>query len=211
MSRRYDVQSAEGVLHDYRGYGVVEIAQSGKPVNGVVGYSPGALWHNMTGGPGTCLYVNIGTFTSAQWINIDSGDDAGMVSLTGTTTLTALLHSGRTMLLNASGGFTTTLPAATGTGNLYLFTIGTVSTTGYVVAAVGSDKILGSLLITPNTATPGGGCAFASTTNATITINGTTKGGVVIGDSFQLQDIATAQWSVKGALIGSGTLATPFS
>lgn len=73
MSRRYDVQTAEGpaaTLHDYRGYGVLQAAGYTTPTNGVVGYAPSCLWHNLAGTVGTLIYVNTGTFASATWLNI---------------------------------------------------------------------------------------------------------------------------------------------
>ena len=45
----------------------------------------------------------------------------------------------------------------------------------------------------------------------TITMNGTTTGGVSIGDEITLIDIASNQYMVKGILTASGTEATPFS
>lgn len=190
--------------------GTSSTAITGVPTNGIAGFAPGANFYNFKGGPGTALYVNIGTVTSAQWINVDS-PDGGLVTLAATTTLTALIHSGRTMLLNASGGFTTTLPAATGTGNIYRFLVQTVSTTGYVLACTGSDVFKGNVQVGLNSATPGGSCQFASSTNQNYTLNGTTKGGVNAGDWFNVQDYLAGVWSIQGMSIGSGTLATPFS
>ena len=45
----------------------------------------------------------------------------------------------------------------------------------------------------------------------TITLNGTTTGGVNKGDWVELEDIASGIWGVTGLLTGSGTEATPFS
>jgi hypothetical protein len=42
-------------------------------------------------------------------------------------------------------------------------------------------------------------------------LNGTTTGGVSIGDEITLIDIASNQYMVKGILTASGTEATPFS
>jgi hypothetical protein len=215
MSRKRDIQSGLGENVNYPGYGMIQQVSKVSPTNGVIGYAPGCIWQNTAGGPGSSLWVNIGsngfgTNGTAQWFNIDS-ENTGLVTLAATVTLSALLHAGRLMLLNASGGFTATLPAATGTGNIYKFAVETVSTTGYEVSAVGSDKIKGGILITAAGATAGTGCWFVSTTNVNITLNGTTTGGVAIGDQFQVQDVATNLWLASGNLTGSGTLATPFS
>lgn len=75
MSRRYDIQSAEGVIADYRGYGVVHIAQNAAPTNGVIGYAPGCLWVYLGGTAGGILYVNqgsngFGSNATATWLAI---------------------------------------------------------------------------------------------------------------------------------------------
>jgi hypothetical protein len=218
---RLDIQSGVDRLLFYAGWGDLiglptrpgstSAAGTGVPTNGVAGFATGCIFYNFKGGPGTSLYCNIGSNTSAQWINIDS-PDGGIVSLTGTVTLSALLHAGRTLLWDLAGGFTATLPAATGSGAIYRFQVQVVSTTGYVLSAAGTDKIKGGILITAAGATAGTGCWFVSTTNANITLNGTTTGGVAIGDYYQVQDVATGLWLVSGGLVtGSGTLATPFS
>jgi hypothetical protein len=217
---RFDIDSAvdrlmfkEGIGH-LMGLptrpGTSSAATTGVPTNGIVGFAPGALFYNFKGSPGSLLYVNMGTNASAQWMSIDS-PDGSLIDLITTTTLTAILNGGRVMMLDLAGGFTTTLPAATGTGLVYTFIVKTVSTTGYLIAAVGSDVYKGEILVTAAGATPGSGCSFVSTTNQTITLNGTTKGGVAIGDQIVIRDLAAGVWQVQGWTIGSGTLATPFS
>jgi hypothetical protein len=47
-------------------------------------------------------------------------------------------------------------------------------------------------------------------TSDTITLNGSTKGGLA-GSYIELRDVATNQWVVSASLVGSGTPATPFS
>jgi hypothetical protein len=209
--QRQDVQDATGRSEYNPGYGQMRAWGKVAPTNGVQGFAPGAFYQNLTGGPGTAFYVNIGTFLSSQWINVDS-PDGGVVLLTAAITLSPSLHAGRTLMWNLAGGFTATLPAATGSGAIYRFQVLVVSTTGYVLSAAGTDKIKGGLLITAAGATAGTGCWFVSTTNANITLNGTTTGGVAIGDYYQVQDIASGLWLTSGGLLtGSGTLATPFS
>jgi hypothetical protein len=86
MSRRYDVQSAEGpaaTLHDYRGYGLVQAASKTAPTNGVVGYAPGCLWHDVAGTAATGFtWINIGgngfgTNPTALWIENDPSSSGG--------------------------------------------------------------------------------------------------------------------------------------
>src|ERR1035441_5747477 len=46
-------------------------AGTGVPLNGIQGFIPGAIFRNFLGSNGTTLYVNVGTFASATWLNID--------------------------------------------------------------------------------------------------------------------------------------------
>ncbi len=108
------------------------------------------------------------------------------------------------------GSFASTLPAATGTGGIFTFKIGIVTTSGggYVINTTGSDVFSGCLNIAKAAAATAG---FISTANKTLTMNATTTGGLTIGDWLQVQDIQTGVWSIHGLLTGSGTIATPFS
>lgn len=84
MSRRQDIQSAEGDALDARGYGVVEHVSKSAPVNGVVGYAPGAVWFNLAGTAAAGFrWTNIGgngfgTNPTAVWVRDDpsSGQQA---------------------------------------------------------------------------------------------------------------------------------------
>ena len=70
-------------------------------------------------------------------------------------------------------------------------------------------------MVVTNDSTHGGTASLISwptvAASDTITLNGTTTGGVNIGDYVLLTDIATDQYSVSGLLNASGTEATPFS
>ncbi len=211
--RRQDVQDATGRSEYNPGYGQMRAWGSAAPTNGQQGFAPGCLYQNLAGTIGTCFYINVGTFLSSQWLNADN-PDGGLVTLAAATTITGLVHGGRTLLLALAGGFTSTLPAATGTGLIYRFVVQIISTTGYLISAVGSDKIKGSVqLVTPGStyATANIGETFLSTTNVTVTLNGTTTGGANIGDWVQVQDVAAALWVVTGLLTTTTTPVTPFS
>jgi hypothetical protein len=52
---------------------------------------------------------------------------------------------------------------------------------------------------------------FASVTGTIITLNATTTGGAARGSMIALIPLAANLWSVNGVLIGSGSVATPFS
>lgn len=213
MAARQDVQDGTGRSEYFPGYGQMRAWGKAAPTNGQQGFAPGCLYQNLTGTTGSAFYINVGTFLSSQWINADS-PDGGLVTLAAATTLTATAHSGRTLLLSLSGGFTTSLPAATGSGAIYRFIVAIVSSTGYVITAAGSDVFKGSLQVAKTGTTydtAGAAEQFLSTTNQNITLNGTTKGGLNIGDWILVQDILSGVWAPQGMLTGSGTLATMFS
>ena len=137
-----------------------------------------------------------------------------IVTLTATGSITAATHAGKTLLMGEVGGdaaATFTLPAATGSGAEYRFIVSVVNTSNYVIqVANANDTIDGSVIIHQDSAAT---VASFNTVAAsdTITLDGTTTGGVSIGDELTLVDMATNQYSVKGVLTGSGTEATPFS
>ena len=195
--------------------GTSSAATTGVPTNSIQGFAPGAIFCNFKGAAGTAFYINVGTFASSQWVPSDLGGN-GLATLTAATSLTALLNGGRNNLLSLAAGFTATLPAATGTGMFYAFTVLTLSTTGaYIVnTAPTTDIFCGSLLVgidASNTSSP---TLFKTASNSnTVTIGTTTPttGGAVIGDTFIVQDIAAGKWLISGTLVGAGTLATPFS
>jgi hypothetical protein len=146
----------------------------------------------------------------------------GLVSITATDAITLAEHAGRTLVLNAadadSTAVTLTLPAATGTGNVYHFIVGVVSamTAAYKIqVADATDTIDGWIVAANDVANHASNNSIniwkAASDSDTITLNGTTTGGVTIGDWICLTDIATNQWAVDGKLNQSGTEATPFT
>jgi hypothetical protein len=90
--------------------------------------------------------------------------------------------------------------------------VGIVPTTTpfYVISTnPGTDIFAGSIGVNLDGSTS---TAFKSaSTSNTITLNGTTKGGVTIGDTILLVDIQAGVWAVIGDIIGSGSIVTPFS
>ena len=137
-----------------------------------------------------------------------------IVTLTATDAITVAEHAGRILLMGEVGGdaaATFTLPAATGSGAEFQFIVSVVNTSNYVIAvADATDTIDGSVILHQDSADTVASFNTASDSD-TITLNGTTKGGVSIGDEITLIDIATNQYMVKGVLTASGTEATPFS
>lgn len=133
----------------------------------------------------------------------------GAVAITASTTLTADGYAGRPIVLNAAAGLTVTLPAATGSGASYEIVVGTtVTSNSYIIrVANASDVMMGVLGIASDIA---GVTVPTTSTSDTITMNGSTTGGI-LGSRVLLQDVAANKWAVSGALVSSSTEATPFS
>lgn len=137
-----------------------------------------------------------------------------IVASAATLVMSEKLHDGKTILLSKSGGIAVTLPPATGSGMKLRFVVGVVSTTGYVLSAyVGTDLVKGMIIgaSTTDSATDAPRTWVPGSTDDTITLNGTTTGGVKLGDWIELEDVSTTMWAVKGMVTQSGTEATPFS
>jgi len=138
---------------------------------------------------------------------------AGAVVATTATSLsvTAALHAGRTIVVNSAAPIAVTMPAATGTGAKYHFVIGVAATaTGHTIkVANATDVMTGHALCVTTTSTNAEGFATSATSD-TVTLNGTTLGGVV-GDRVELIDIATGIFSVLVVSSPTGTEATPFT
>lgn len=134
----------------------------------------------------------------------------GVVPVTASTvTVTPDGYGGMRTTLDRAAGIAVTLPAATGSGVTYEFIVITTvtSNTTTIKVANASDVMLGVLAVATDIA--GVTCPTTSTSD-TITMNGSTTGGV-LGSRVVLTDVAPNKWAVSGALVSTGAEATPFS
>jgi hypothetical protein len=128
-----------------------------------------------------------------------------------TLTVTQATHGGRATTLNRAAGIAVTLPAASGSGTVYEFVIGTTitSNTTTIKVANSSDTMTGSAyVISDNSAAVLGYKTGAS--DDTVTFNGNTLGGLK-GDTVRLVDVAANLYAVQVFSQATGTEATPFS
>ena len=104
---------------------------------------------------------------------------------------------------------TLTLPASTGKGDVYeLFYIATIgSGSGVVQVANSTDILQGVVHLTTDIA---GTSMPTSSTTDTITMNGTTTGGVK-GTWLRFKDASSGIWLLDGGIVCTSTEATPFS
>lgn len=134
-----------------------------------------------------------------------------LVTVDADVTLTSASHAGRTMLLDVASGATVTLPAASGTGNVYKFFVKTtVTSNNYIIQVASADDTMAGVAIVAN---DGGATASIFETVAasdTITLDGSTTGGI-LGGQVELQDVASGVFSVVVRGAATGTEATPFS
>ena len=160
--------------------------------------------------------IGIGTATPATKLEVVGSFTTGLVTIAATDAITAAEHAGRTNLLGEVGGnalVTLTLPDATGTGNVYKFTVSVVNTSSYKFLAPDADNTIdGQIMITDADGTAATSFVTAATTD-TIILNGTTSGGGAIGDYIELTDIAANQWAVNGMVTcaAGSNIATMFS
>jgi len=141
---------------------------------------------------------------------------AGFITGTGvnstvtaaTLAVTAAAYNGQTINLSRAAGIVVTLPAATGTNAVYKFVVTTaVTSNDYVIQVANATDTLNGFAAVGGTTASVFGTLPASDT---ITMNGSTTGGLV-GSYVEITDIATGEFLVTSALVGSGTPATPFS
>ena len=120
--------------------------------------------------------------------------------------------AGEVIALDTASGSTVTLPAATGTGNTWIFATTVLATTNsHIVKVANSTDVMTGSLATVDNAT-GTTTTFGTVAASdTITLNRTTSGSVKLGERFMIQDIRPGVFSVWGTVIGTGTVTTPFS
>ncbi len=154
--------------------------------------------------------------TVAGTLAVTGGTSGGVTTVTdATVTVTAAAHAGRTIVLSRAAGVAATLPAATGTGNVYKFVIGTTATSGANVIKVANatDVMNGSLNIQQDTDSDGAVKVWrADAGDDTMTFAGAATTGGIVGGYIQCLDYKAGFWSCQAfTQSGGGSEATPFS
>jgi len=139
-----------------------------------------------------------------------SGADSLVSATDSTLTCTSASHAGRTVVLDRAAGIAVTLPAATGTGNMYRFFVTTTITSNSTTIKVVGDDTMAGAAIVANDSDASASIFETAADSDTITFNGTTTGGIK-GATVELQDVASDLWSVRVVGAATGTEATPFS
>ena len=155
---------------------------------------------------GEALIVGAGNSIVNGNIKFNGGIVRPLKSITTDTTLDAtsgvFADAGKTIVLNAAGGCSVVLPAASGTGNVYTFFVGTAITSGnYVIKVADStDTFIGAVHMM-DADDDSQTSITAKGTDDTLTMNGGTTGGGLLGDSITFTDIATNKYVVSGNII----------
>lgn len=131
----------------------------------------------------------------------------------GATLTLTTADFGKIVKLDTAAGSVVTLPAATGSGGNFTFVVSALATSNSHIVKVANATDTMQGIIFSRDDTSDNAVAFAATagTSDTITLNRTTTGSVVIGETITVQDFASGIWQVLGFITNSGTPATPFS
>jgi len=206
------------------------------PSDGSAGYEPGCVYVHTDGVAGTALYINDGTGTSCDFNAMSAAGGIDLNGLTATAAelnahadasgrivnvaaaatalaLTNTLHANRLVVVPiiTGAGLTITLPAATGSGDIYRVLNNGVQTVSLTITGLAGDLFHGRADVFTATITEGPDSFLADgTDDIKYTFNITTMGGIG-KDEAELIDIATDAWLVHIRAYGSGTLATGFA
>lgn len=134
------------------------------------------------------------------------------VEVTSATVTLGATHAGRTTVLNRAAGIAVTLPASSGSGNVYRLHVKTTFTSAATVKVANSTDVMqGTAILFADGGDTTVGFATASTAD-TIDLLGTGNStGGIFGASIVLTDVLAGFWSVTYVSDAAGTEATPFS
>ena len=148
---------------------------------------------------------------TAAELNRAADVSARMIAAGATLSATLALHDGKTIALDTLAGSVVTLPLATGTGARLRFVVTVAATSNaHVIKVPSSVDMFSGVIYQTDTDTGDALVAYpaiAADTYDTITLNGSTQGGL-IGDVIELEDVVSGTWALVGFVNGNGTVAT---
>jgi hypothetical protein len=122
--------------------------------------------------------------------------------------LGGFINAGSKSFVSLTADTTLTDPGQTNNiGAQFTFVVETVATDMDILTD-GTDKFVGGLAFGKSDAS--GKTFFSGAANDVITLNGTTKGGIV-GTTIIVTAMASAKYHVTGIVLASGTVVTPFA
>jgi hypothetical protein len=167
---------------------------------------------------GEALIAGAGNSIIKGNIKFEGAVKRPLKSITADTVLDAttgvLADAGKTIVLNKADGATVTLPAALGTGASYIFFVGTaITSNNYIIrVADATDTFIGAVHMM-DADDDSQTSVTAKGSDDTLTMNGGTTGGGLLGDTLTFTDIATNKYVVQGNIIvpAGSNPADPFS
>lgn len=159
-----------------------------------------------------CVWVKVDEGNDdADWVLAGSQSNAPVNATASTLTVTKALHANKVVTLNRAAGIAVILPAATGSGDVYKFVVGTTFTGAATIKVTGDDTMTGTAVLFQDGGDTVVGFATAADSD-TIDLLGTANStGGIKGEVIDLIDIAADLWSVRIVSDAGGTEATPFS
>ncbi len=144
--------------------------------------------------------------------DLAGGLSGGVINTTATQlTLSAALHGNRIVTSNAAAAQAITLPQATGTGNKYRIIYQTAATaTSHTIKVGNSTDCINGLQLVLTSSSANVIAYKATATDDTITLNGTTLGGVIFSE-YTITDVKTGTFQVMGIDYSTGSTASPFT
>jgi hypothetical protein len=128
-----------------------------------------------------------------------------------TLTLNKKTHGNATLVASRAAGIVFTLPASAGTGTKFrIFTLTTITSNSLIVQVANATDVMSGVAIVGQDAADTAVLWETASTSDTITMNGTTTGGIR-GDVIELEDVSAGFWAVSIVASATGTEATPFS
>ena len=151
-------------------------------------------------------------------ISYDDNGNSNEVMRTGSypvgaaLSVTRVAHAGKTGLLDTAAGSVVTLPASTGSGDVYKFlvTVTATSNSHVIKVANATDEFRGFVFQDASEATAPN-TWWAADNDDTITLNRSTTGLAAQGEYFEIVDAVAGHFYVRGFSQASGSEATPFS
>ena len=136
------------------------------------------------------------------------------MALTADASLTQASHAGKIVTLGSADGDTVTLPAATGTGDVYTIVVATtVTSNSHIIQVANATDEFRGVVYQVDTDTSDTLVAYPALDADgydTITMDGSTTGGLT-GDVYVIRDIASGVFQLEGHQNATGTVATPLS
>lgn len=123
-------------------------------------------------------------------------------------------ESGSVILFDKVDGIVVTLPTAPAPGTWFEFMVSATCTSNAykVITGAGTELMVGSILNCDTDTSDAVAIwkSLVATSNISVNLNGSTKGGLK-GDFFRVTNVNATTWLVTGVTNGTGVVATPFA